>query len=81
MTVQELIDELKMQDRDAEVKFAYCYGDHWRTMVARDIERVEPSGVEHSSYHQTDKLLDDEDSFDEESGEPKPGVRIAVVLS
>jgi hypothetical protein len=67
MTVQELIDELESYPRDSEVHFSYNYGDHWRTQVAPKVERVESGFVEHSSYHDMDKLADEEDDVDDET--------------
>ena len=45
MTVQELINLLQWQDPDAEVHFAYNYGDHWRTEVAPKVGRVDEGAV------------------------------------
>ena len=66
MTVQELIEELSNYDSNMEVKFAYNYGDYWRTDVADDITEVYKGNVVHSSYHQTDKVIDiDEEQYDD----------------
>ena len=40
MQVKELIEQLKYMDQDAEVHFAYNYGDHWRTEVAPKVSQV-----------------------------------------
>jgi hypothetical protein len=40
MTVQELINTLQFMDMNAEVHFAYNYGDHWRTEVAPRVSDV-----------------------------------------
>ena len=49
-----------------EVKFAYNYGDYWRTDVADDITEVYKGNVVYSSYHQTDKVIDiDEEQYDD----------------
>ena len=62
MTVQELRDELnsiiERGEGDKEVKFAYNYGDYWRTTVAEDINRVELATVKYSDYHSMDKVVD-----------------------
>ena len=80
MTVQELIEQLGYMDKDAEVHFSYNYGDHWRTKVAPSVDSVEQGVVEYSSYHSMDKLADDEDCYDEETGDYKEDVRKVVVL-
>ena len=81
MTVQDLIEQLGYMDPNAEVHFAYNYGDHWRTQVAPTVDSVEEGVVEYSSYHSMDKVVEDEDdSYDEDTGEIKEGVRRVVVL-
>lgn len=80
MTVQELIEQLGYMDKDAEVHFAYNYGDHWRTEVAPKISRVNEGVVEFSEYHRMDKLVDEEDTFDEDTGDYKKDVRRVVVI-
>ena len=80
MKVADLIAELENMDQEAEVHFSYNYGDHWRTQVAPSVDRVDMTVVEYSDYHRMDKLVDDEDCFDEETGDFKEGVRRVVVL-
>ena len=67
-------------DKDAEVHFSYNYGDHWHTTVAPTVDSVEKGVVEYSDYHQMDKIVEDEDCYDEETGGYKEGVRTVVVL-
>lgn len=67
-------------DADMEVHFAYNYGDHWRTQVAPTVDSVEELCVEHSAYHSMDKIVDDDDSYDEETGDYKKDARRVVVL-
>jgi hypothetical protein len=67
-------------DAEAEVHFAYNYGDHWRTEVAPKISTVDEGVVEFSDYHRMDKMVDDEDCYDEETGDYKTDVRRVVVL-
>ena len=82
MLVKELIESLKYLDQDAEVHFAYNYGDHWRTTVAPAISQVFDGVAEYSDYHQMDKLIEnEEDIYDEETGDFKADVRRVVVLS
>ena len=81
MKVSELIDILGRYDQDVEVHFSYNYGDHWRTEVAPAICQVSDGVVEFSEYHRMDKLVTDEDEcYDEETGDYKQDVRKVVVI-
>jgi hypothetical protein len=81
MLVKELIEQLQYMNQDAEVHFAYNYGDHWRTEVAPKVSNVTEGTVEFSDYHRMDKLVtDEEDMYDEETGDFKEDVRRVVVL-
>ncbi len=81
MQVKELIDILSRYDQEADVHFAYGYGDHWRTTVAPAISQVFDGVVEYSNYHQMDKLVTDEDEcYDEDTGDYKAGIRKVVVI-
>ena len=80
MQVKELIDILSRYDQEADVHFAYGYGDHWRTTVAPAISQVFDGVVEYSNYHQMDKLVEDEDCYDEDTGDYKVGIRKVVVI-
>lgn len=65
MTVDELIAELKQMDPNAEVHFAYNYGDHWRTQVAPKVDSVELGNVKYSDYHRMPKVVEYDDDDDE----------------
>ena len=80
MTVQELIEQLSSMDKDAQVHYSYGYGDHWRTQVAPAVSSIEQGQVEYSDYHRMDKMVDDEDCYDEETGDYKTDVRRVVVI-
>jgi hypothetical protein len=80
MQVKELIEILSRYDQEADVHFAYGYGDHWRTQVAPAISQVFDGVVEYSDYHQMDKLVEDEDCYDEDTGDYKAGIRKVVVI-
>jgi len=80
MKVADLIARLNDMDPEAEVHFSYGYGDHWRTEVAPSVSRVDMTVVEYSDYHRMDKLVDDEDCYDEETGDFIEGVRRVVVI-
>ena len=80
MKVKDLIEQLGYMDAEAEVHFSYNYGDHWRTQVAPSVDSVEEGVVEFSDYHRMDKMVDDEDCYDEETGDLRTDVRKVVVL-
>lgn len=84
MTVQELINTLEFMDMNAEVHFAYNYGDHWRTEVAPKVGRVDEGAVVYSEYHRMDKILDADGDceFDDDGNEVvDESTRRVVVLS
>jgi len=81
MKVSQLIAMLEGEDQDADVHFSYNYGDHWHTEVAPKLSNVTVGIVEYSEYHRMDKMVDDEDCYDEETGDYKADVRKVVVLA
>ena len=83
MKVSQLIEQLQYMDKDAEVHFAYNYGDHWRTEVAPCVSNVREGVVEFSEYHRMDKIVtieEDYDVYDEDTGETETEVRRVVVI-
>lgn len=84
LTVSELIEELQQHDGDMEVRFTYNYGDYWRTAVAQPIRSVEEGSVEHSEYHNMDKVVDmddiDEDDEQEAEADAKPTLKRVIIL-
>ena len=80
MKVSQLIEELGFMNPDAEVHFSYNYGDHWRTEVAPAVSQVFEGVVEFSDYHRMDKMVDEEDTYDEDTGNYKEDVRKVVVI-
>lgn len=78
MKVAELIEVLKGMNEDADVVFSYNYGDHWRTQVAESVSTVGDGIVEYSDYHRMDKIVDEEDAYDELG--VRSDVRRVVVL-
>jgi hypothetical protein len=81
MQVKELIEILSRYEQEAEVHFSYNYGDHWRTEVAPAVCQVTDGVVEYSDYHRMDKLVTDEDEcYDEDTGDYKADVRKVVVI-
>jgi len=84
MLVKELIEMLEGMNQDAEVHYAYNYGDHWRTEVAPRVDRVDEGAVVYSDYHRMDKIAeyDDEVEFDDDGKERvDETLRRVVVLS
>ena len=84
MQVKELIEMLQDMNQDADVHFAYNYGDHWRTEVAPKVGRVDEGAVVYSEYHRMDRMLEDtgDCEFDDEGNEVlDETLRRVVVLS
>lgn len=82
MKVKDLIEQLQGMNQDADVHFSYNYGDYWRTTVAPVASDVSEGVVEYSEYHRMDKLVDDEDDvYDEDTGNLKDGSRQVVIIS
>jgi hypothetical protein len=80
MQVYQLIEQLEFLDPNAEVHFSYGYGDHWRTEVAPAVTNIREGVVKYSEYHRMDKMVDDEDCYDEETGDYEADVRKVVVI-
>ena len=79
MQVFQLIERLMDLDPNAEVHFSYNYGDHWHTEVAPTVGSVEEGLVKYSDYHRMDKLMDENEMYEEEGD--FEGTRRVVVLS
>lgn len=83
MNVKELIDRLQQMPQELEVKFAYNYGDYWKTEVAQDVGQVNVGDVTYSEYHQMDKTVDYDAELeldDEERREARSQHRACVIL-
>jgi hypothetical protein len=78
MKVSQLIEQLQFMDKDADVHFAYNYGDYWRTEVAPKISRVSEGVVEYSEYHRMDKMANED--YDDEDEATVASQRRVVVL-
>ena len=65
MTVKELIESLEGFDPNMEVKFAYNFGDYWKTEVASNVRDVDEGMVKYSDYHRMDKVVHDEGDEEE----------------
>jgi hypothetical protein len=79
MKVKELIALLEHEDPEAEVHYAYDYGDHVHTTVTEPVADVDEGVVKWSEYHNRFSLVDDEDGFEEK--EDGDRVKTVVVLS
>lgn len=66
MKVRELIAMLQNEDGDAEVGFAYDYGDRSHTQVVETVRDVSAEQTIYSEYHKSARLLDDDDREDGE---------------
>jgi hypothetical protein len=78
MQVKDLIEQLRSMNPDAEVHFSYNYGDHWHTEVAPTVDSVTEGLVKYSDYHRMDKLMDEDDMYEDEGD--FEGTRRVVVL-
>ena len=78
MKVADLILELQDMNPEADVHFAYNYGDHWRTEVAPKISNVREGVVEFSEYHRMDKVAN-EDYDDEDEGVVESQRRVVLL--
>jgi hypothetical protein len=78
MQVFQLIEQLMDLDPNAEVHFSYNYGDHWHTEVAPKVGSVLEGMVKYSEYHRMDKLLDEDEMYEEEGD--FEGARRVIVL-
>ncbi len=61
MTVKELIERLECEDPDTEVHFSFPSGDYWGTTISRTVDFVETGKVKYSDYHNTYKVVDEDD--------------------
>jgi hypothetical protein len=78
MKVFQLIERLMDLDPNAEVHFSYNYGDHWHTEVAPTVGSVDEGVVKYSEYHRMDRLMDENEMYEEEGD--FEGTRRVVVL-
>jgi hypothetical protein len=81
MLVKDLIEQLSYMDKEAEVHFAYGYGDHWRTTVAPKVSQVFRGQVQYSDYHRMDRLVVDEDvdCYDEDEDYNENARRVVII--
>ena len=81
MTVAELIEELQSMPQDAEIQVSLTSSDYWRTRICKSIDNIEQDiVVEHSDYHQCDKVSNDEyQEMDEEDLDDSIHSKIVVI--
>lgn len=72
MNVAQLIEKLESMPLDAEVHFAYDYGDYWHTSVAPEVVHVYEGQVEWSEYHRMPKVVESDQEWDTEDNEEEP---------
>ncbi len=64
-------------------KFAYNFGDYWRSEVANSITELDEGQVTYSQYHRMDKVViskyDDDDS-DEDDDNVNDDIKTVVIL-
>ena len=69
-TVNELIEILQQAAAqghgDLNVMASYNYGDYWHTTVAISLDEFEVKSVQHSAYHEMDKVLDEDEVYEED---------------
>jgi hypothetical protein len=80
MLVSDLIELLQEMPADAEVHFAYNYGDHWRTQVAPKVDSVDMGEVKYSDYHRMPKVIE-RDYDDDEDDSTEDAQSQVVILS
>lgn len=67
MNVAELIEQLYQYPPEMPVRFAYQYGDHWRTIVTPEVDLVEQGTVRGPVAYYNSHVLVDEEDADESS--------------
>ena len=80
LTVKEMIAQLEHMDPDAYVHFTYNSNDYWRTQLAPVACSVYEGFVQESAYHNMDKVVDENDVYDEETGDTADDVRRVVII-
>jgi hypothetical protein len=65
ITVAELIEALKREDPEAQVGFAYPYGDYWDSKVVQSVRKVRVNEIEWSEYHRMFRLPSECDDAEE----------------
>lgn len=69
MKVGELQRLLEGYDEDMDVRFAYQYGDYWKSVLAGDISEVSQQEVYWSEYHRQFQVPDPERDRNEDEHE------------
>lgn len=61
MKKQELIAQLSCLDDDDDICLAFPSGDYWGNVLAKEISDVSEEKVTWSDYHNSYKMVDEED--------------------
>lgn len=56
----EILQDLTEEELYLPVGFAYNYGDYWHTIVVGRVTELDVENVKHSSYHNMEKLADED---------------------
>jgi hypothetical protein len=76
MNVGQLKALLANLDDNTEIMREVPSGDYWRTILAKPITEVGEARVEHTDYHNCDKIVDQDDSDDND-----PCTRTVLIIS
>jgi len=79
MKVKDLIKALQYMSPETEVHFSYTCGDYWATQVAPAVESVSFETIQHSDYHNTDRIVDEEKLHQDEGDYNVPVRRVVVI--
>ena len=80
MTVAELIERLQNFDPNMEVKIAQPTHDHWKNVLASDIDDVDELEVEYSDYHSSLVIGDGEEEYDDDDNLIERDYKTAIIL-
>ena len=67
MTAQELIEILTDLDPETEIYVQHTSGDYWKTQLASPVEDGDLGKITHSSYHNQNKVVEDEGDYDDDT--------------
>ena len=79
MTVAELIEQLGMYDPHTYVHFKAGKGEH--THYLPSVQCVEEEVMKYSDYHRSYRLVEEDEVYNEETGDYNEGVTQVVIIS
>lgn len=65
MTAQELIEILQDLDPETEIYVQHTAGDYWKTQLASEVENGDFGHINHSSYHNQNKVVEEGEEEDD----------------